>query len=144
MAGRPSASQVIPALVAIVTRLRSDVQAALQSVSIAEAFDRRASDALSQMTDREAAAKFMTDYVLLRDGEPSREALAVFVRDHFIGRDQADLLALVSAMGSADIERTFEIAAETTKPYEIAVALALASTSISARNPSTPSRAMTR
>jgi pimeloyl-ACP methyl ester carboxylesterase len=110
---------------AIVTQLRSDVQAALHAVSIAEAFDRRASDALSQMTDRESAAKFMTDYVLLRGGEPSRETLATFVRDHFIGRDQADLLALVSAMGPADIERTFEIAAETTKPYEIAVALAL-------------------
>ena len=110
---------------AIVSQLRSDIEAGLETASIAEAFDRRASDALSQMTDRDAAAKFMTDYVLLRGGEPSREALADFVRDHFVGRDQTDLLALVSAMGPVDIQRTYEIAADTTKPYEIAVALAL-------------------
>lgn len=109
----------------IVTQLRSDVQAEMQSVSIAEAFDRRASMALREMTDREAAARFMTDYTLMRSAEPSRETLADFVRSNFTGPDQGDLLSLVSAMSTADVARTFEIAAQTTKPYEIAVAKAV-------------------
>ena len=110
---------------AVVTQLRSDLQAALQSVSVAEAFDRRASLALREMTDREAAARFMTDYTVMRSGERTKEALAEFVRKNFTGPDQADLLALVSAMGPEDIERTFSIAAQTTKQYEVAVAKAI-------------------
>lgn len=110
---------------AVVRQLRGDLNATLRSVSVAEAFDRRASEALREMTDREAAARFMTDYTVMRSGPPSREALETFVREHFTGQDQAELLALVAAMGPADIERTFAIAAETTRPYEIAVAKAI-------------------
>jgi pimeloyl-ACP methyl ester carboxylesterase len=110
---------------AVVTQLRSDVQAAVRSASVAEAFDRRASQALREMTDRKSAARFMTEYTMMRSGEPSKKALADFVSNNFSGVDKADLLALVSAMKPEDVERTFRIAAQTTKKYEIAVAKAV-------------------
>ncbi|MGI3169912.1 alpha/beta fold hydrolase [Pseudooceanicola sp. C21-150M6] len=104
-------------------QLQGDLLAPLSTLSIAEAFDRRMSEAVIHLPDPAASAPaLLRDYALMRAGPVSRDALAKLVSDNFSGADEADLLSLVAAMSDADISRTWDIAAESLRPYRAMVA----------------------
>jgi pimeloyl-ACP methyl ester carboxylesterase len=107
-------------------QLRGDLTAGLDVLGVAQAFDKRLSEAVTHLPNPQAvASSILTDYTLMRSGEPSREALRDFISEHFEGVDQRDLLSLVSAMSDADIERTWDIAASDVQPYQTMIAKTL-------------------
>lgn len=110
---------------ATIARLRQTLGTTTKKLNVADAFDQRASEALAGMTDRASVAAFVSDYAALRAGAHDRAALTTFVETHFTGPDHTDLSALIAMMGPDDIARTFRIAAESTRPYEIAVERAI-------------------
>lgn len=107
-------------------QLRGDLVAGLDTLSVAEAFDRRMSEAITHLPDPAAAAPaLLRDYTLMRAGPPSKDALRVLVSDSFSGADEADLLSLVALMTPQDIARTWDIAADSLLPYRAMVASTL-------------------
>ncbi|MFZ5961336.1 alpha/beta hydrolase [Thalassococcus sp. BH17M4-6] len=105
---------------AAMAQLKHDVVAAPAALSVAEAFDQRATDALGQLT-QQALVPAVQDYARLHVGDRTRAAIAQWVMAHFQGPDQAALLSLVAAMTDDDVARTFDIAATDLAPYEGAV-----------------------
>ncbi|EPX76270.1 alpha/beta hydrolase [Salipiger mucosus] len=87
-------------------QLKNDLVAGMTAVSVAEAFDRRVTEAGRELTHETlfAAAK---DYARLLSDDPSKEAIAAWVEDWFLGPDREALLALVAAMTDEDVARTF-------------------------------------
>ncbi len=105
---------------AALAQLKHDLVTGATAVSVAEAFDLRATEALKQLTQAEIASAIQ-DYALFQTGEPSRTTIAAWVETHFAGADRAALLDLVRAMSERDIARTFEIADTDLAPYQGAV-----------------------
>lgn len=105
---------------AALAQLKHDLVTGATAVSVAEAFDLRATEALKAMTQTEIASAIQ-DYALFQAGDPSRSTIAGWVETHFAGTDRAALLDLVRAMTERDIARTFEIADTDLAPYQGAV-----------------------
>ena len=103
-------------VVAVLNQLKHDLVAGVETTSVAEAFDRRATEALIELPHTQAIAAIQ-DYVQFQAREHSRETIADWVQSHFSGREQHALLDLISAMADSDIARTFEIAATDLSPY---------------------------
>lgn len=107
-------------------QLRGDLAAEQETLSVAEAFDHRMSEAVTHLPDPSAAAPaLLADYTLMRAEPPSRDALSALVSGHFDGADRADLLALIALMSNDDIARTWDIAADALRPYQLMVATTL-------------------
>lgn len=107
-------------------QLRGDLIAGLDTLSVAEAFDKRLSEAVTHLPDPTAAASaILADYTLMRAGEPSQKALQSFVAEHFDGVDEEELLSLIALMSDEDVAHIWDIAASATRPYEIMVATIL-------------------
>jgi pimeloyl-ACP methyl ester carboxylesterase len=101
-------------------QLKHDIVAAPAALSVAQAFDLRATEALGTLTQEEIVPA-VQDYARLRTGPETREAIADWVAAHFTGPDGEALQALVAAMSDDDVARTFEIAATDLAPFEAAV-----------------------
>lgn len=108
------------AITAVLGQLKHDLVTDATTVSVAEAFDRRATEALVALPHAEAIAAIQ-DYARFQASEQNRDTIAAWVQDHFNGPDQDALLSLVNAMTDTDITRTFDIAATDLTPYLAAV-----------------------
>ena len=103
----------------MILQLRDDLSIEETAISVAEAFEIRSNQAVAAISDKPSVLALVRDYALLQRAEPSADVLREWVRTHFIGPDQADLLQLISAMSEADITRTFEIANSEATKYEL-------------------------
>ena len=93
----------------MMAQLKHDLVAGTTAVSVAEAFDQRASEALRELSHDEIVAA-VQDYARMQAGEPTRAAIGYWVLAHFHGPDQTELMSLINAMSEGDIARTFDIA----------------------------------
>ena len=108
------------AVVAALDQLKHDVATNARAVSVAEAFDRRVTAALTGRPLPEIAAA-IESYARFQTSEPSRETIAGWIEQTFQGPDRYALLSLVSAMTDDDVARTFDIAATDLGTYEALV-----------------------
>ncbi|MDW3225785.1 MAG: alpha/beta fold hydrolase [Paracoccaceae bacterium] len=98
-------------------QLKHDISLNDAELSVAKAFDDRATKALQNM-DRIDTAAAIVEYVKFQKMVPSRPVLEDWVKAHFLGPDRAVLLSLVAAMTPEDIARTFVIADKEVSPYQ--------------------------
>ena len=98
-------------------QLKHDIVESSDLLSVAQAFDARATQALQSM-DRSDAAAAIVDYVKFQNETPSRMALNAWIDLHFQRPDRSALRSLVAAMTPEDISKTFEIANAEVSPYQ--------------------------
>ncbi|WP_111405645.1 alpha/beta fold hydrolase [Meridianimarinicoccus zhengii] len=112
-----SMSDQAEGVAAVMAQLKHDLVAGTVAVSVAEAFDQRASEALRELSQDEIPAA-VQGYARMQAGEPSRAAIGYWILAHFHGPDQTELMSLVNAMSEDDIARTFDIASVEMDQYE--------------------------
>jgi pimeloyl-ACP methyl ester carboxylesterase len=92
------------------------------TLSVAEAFERRSTEAAKAIKDRDAVALLLRDYAMMRHEEPSRSALSSWVIKHFEGDDRQALINLVEAMSEEDLNATWRIADSEVDTFELLLA----------------------
>ena len=110
----------IKTVTAAMEQLKHDLVTGITTVSVAEAFDQRVTEA-GRSLDRETLFAAAKAYARMLAGPRSREAVAAWIDGYFIGPDQQALSALVAAMTDADVERVFDMGANEIAPFEAAV-----------------------
>ena len=120
VAAAHSVSDQSKAVATLIGQLKRDVVSGTRALSVAEAFDRRATDALIDLPHGRTIAA-IRDYARFQAGDQTRETISTWVEKHFSGPDRVALLELVAAMSRADVIRTFDIADADLTPYQVAV-----------------------